>query len=132
MKHNAILNCICTFAIFICIASEQVLETEQQDEMQVSTSSRKAVAYATPRDMRSRRRNLGSNDNLKALALQPCIDECDSLGFCCGNRINGEAGEYCLYSSSAKSDDFFHHRLHVHVLTTQMHFFCSYNRRKFK
>jgi len=94
MKYNAILNYICNFAIFICIASGQVLlETELQDEMQVFTNSRKAVAYAAPLEMCSRRRNLVSNDNLKARALQMCIDECDSLGFCCGNRINGEAGE---------------------------------------
>ena len=110
MKHNAILNCICSFAIFICTASEQVVETEQQDdEMQVSTSSRKSVAYATtPRDMSSRRRNLGSNDNL-AWALQQCIDGCDSLGFCCGNgnRINGEAGEqYCILHLSSQTISF--------------------------
>lgn len=93
MKYNAILNCTCNFAIFICIACGQELETEVQDEMQVSTSSRKAVANAVPLEMCSRRRNLGLNDNLKAWAIQKCIDECDSLGFCCGNRINGEAGE---------------------------------------
>jgi hypothetical protein len=61
--------------------------------MQVSTNSRKAFADAAPLAMCSRRRNLGSNENLKTWALQQCIDECDSLGFCCGNIINGETGE---------------------------------------